>query len=204
MVRQMIEYLYTLDYKADVSPPKPAVAPAAQQECSNVAEINNGGPGKETSPHSHKDSEEDQELKSQPPETPETSGDITRPLIFHILMYSLADRMMINGLKALACENVKAELLVNFEPKEFPNAIRTIYQSTPRSDRELRNLAAFTTMQNLDSLRPCGKKTQSIFNREFFVSVPHFPLDLLESILDSETLRAYLPIQGRSTYRYRP
>ena len=67
-------------------------------------------------------------------------------LCFHILMYSLADRLFIEGLKALSKENVEHELVQRLDVSSFTEAISEIYRSTPIHDRGLRDLAIKTTI----------------------------------------------------------
>ncbi|KAJ5577947.1 uncharacterized protein N7459_006911 [Penicillium hispanicum] len=201
LVRQMFEYLYKLDYKADVSPPRPEDAFAAQQQYFTVAETNNSR-DKEISTSPQKDSAEGHELQSQPPGAPETFGNITRPLIFHILMYSLADRMMINGLKDLARENVKKELLDNFRPRVFPSAVLAVYRTTPESDRGLRDLFVIFAILNLESVRFRHHPADSMLSYTFLKSVPQFTLDLLVATLDNEAVIRYLPGSVYAMYNY--
>ena len=74
-------------------------------------------------------------------------------LSFHILMYSLADRLFIEGLKALSKENVEHELVQRLDASSFSKAISEIYRSTPIHDRGLRDLAIKTAMNHLTTLR---------------------------------------------------
>jgi hypothetical protein len=46
---------------------------------------------------------------------------------FHILMYSLADRLFIQGLKALSKQNVGRKLVERLDANSFPQAIIEIY-----------------------------------------------------------------------------
>ncbi|KAJ5693928.1 hypothetical protein N7536_004340 [Penicillium majusculum] len=92
------------------------------------------------------------------PEDADTACDI---LSFHILIYSLGDRMFIHGLKALSKENVEKELAKRLDARTFPHAIYEIYSSTPASDRAPRDLVVRITMDNLISLRAGAKKMDS-------------------------------------------
>lgn len=61
--------------------------------------------------------------------------------------------MFIHGLKVLSKENVAKELARPLYARAFPHAIYEIYNPTPSSDRDLRDLAVGITMENLISLR---------------------------------------------------
>ncbi|KAJ6191082.1 hypothetical protein N7519_001103 [Penicillium mononematosum] len=61
-------------------------------------------------------------------------------LSLHILMYSLARRLLIHGLKALSKDKFEKELArVRLDSSTFPHIISGIYGSTPESDRGLRD-----------------------------------------------------------------
>lgn len=92
------------------------------------------------------------------PEDADTACDI---LSFHILIYSLGDRMFIHGPKALSKENVEKELAKQLDAWTFPHAIYEICSSTPASDRAPRDLVVRITMDNLISLRTGAKKMDS-------------------------------------------
>ena len=83
-----------------------------------------------------------------PADLPEDIGILCSILSFYILIYSLADRMFIHGLKALSKENVAKELAQQLEARTFPHAIHEIYSSTPASDRGLRDLVVGITMDD--------------------------------------------------------
>lgn len=87
------------------------------------------------------------------PGTTDDSVHITDPTIFHILMYSLADRLMMEPLKNLSKSKVEKQLLHRFHPTIFPMAINAIYRSTPASDRGLRDMIITITTHNIRELR---------------------------------------------------
>lgn len=78
-------------------------------------------------------------------------------LSFHILMYSLTDRLFIQGLKALSKQNVERELVERLDANSFLRAIIEIYNSTPQNNRGLRDLAVKITMDHLTTLRNAGE-----------------------------------------------
>lgn len=107
-MKRMIEYLYTLDYQVD--PPV-----SASDDCvldKNIivepSEFRVPSNDEQTSPD-RPESEgllDDLNQPFAPSEPSEKATPPFDPLSFHILMYSLADRMFIQGLKALSQQNV--------------------------------------------------------------------------------------------------
>lgn len=77
-------------------------------------------------------------------------------LSFHILMYSLTDRLFIQGLKALSKKKVERELVERLDANSFPRAIIEIYNSTSQDDRGLRDLAVKITMDHLTTTGASG------------------------------------------------
>lgn len=153
----MIEYLYTLNYEVErhaFSSDDCIIKPNALTEVAKFSEL---------SVTSDRVSLPDEVKSTVPP------ADVTKPfgplkpsvdqapeydtLSFHILMYSLADRLFIEGLKALSKENVEHELVQRLDASSFSEAISEIYRSTPIHDRGLRDLAIKTTMNHLTTLR---------------------------------------------------
>ncbi|KAJ5954175.1 hypothetical protein N7501_008454 [Penicillium viridicatum] len=171
LVKGMIDYLYTLDYEVKLPPPEPTLP---QQPDGEKARDNPG----------------------MPANMPEDAGTACGILSFHILMYSLADRMFIHGLKALSKEKVEKELAQRLDARGFPHATYEIYSSTPASDRGLRDLEVRITMDNLVSLRTGAKKMISTeagtveesrpaaFPDSLVSSVPQFSSDLAVAMMN--------------------
>ncbi|ODM20083.1 hypothetical protein SI65_05069 [Aspergillus cristatus] len=160
LVKQMVEYFYTLDYQIPGN-----------------GENTPSQPKREESPG---DADEFLE-SSKPPREPVPTFD---PLCFHILMYSLADRMFIRGLKILSQQNVERELVQQLDAALFPQAIVEIYNSTPPEDRGLRDLAIQYTMKNLTSLRSKGQGAVAAFEDSLLKSAPQFSYDLLVAVMN--------------------
>jgi hypothetical protein len=99
-------------------------------------------------------------------------------------MYSLADRLLIQGLKALSKQNVEQELVERLDANSFPLAVIEIYNSTPQKDRGLRDLAVRITMDHLTTLRNAGESGSAAFKNDLLQSVPQFSYDLLVSIMN--------------------
>jgi hypothetical protein len=156
----MINYFYTLDYSVKHSEPKPVSTSE-----SSVAWEQGTIEGRS-----------------------EGSTDLWEPLSFHILMYSLADRMFINGLETLAHCKFQKELFQPFDSSTFRTAIMEIYNSTPAIDRGLRDHAVGFTMKNIKVLWSEGAQTpgwedQALTN-SLLKSVPQFAYDMLVATLD--------------------
>ncbi|KAL4778453.1 hypothetical protein BJX76DRAFT_352603 [Aspergillus varians] len=182
LVKKMIEYLYTLEYQVESHS---ASSDDSIIHTNTVAE-----------PSEMPDILEKEIL----PDEPETPFNITEPygpqeppvnqapaydpLSFHILMYSLADRLFIEGLKALSKENVEHELVRRLDASSFPEAILEIYRSTPTHDRGLRDLAVKTTMNHLTALRASDELTTVVLQNSLLESLPQFSYDLLLAMMD--------------------
>ncbi|KAJ5148549.1 hypothetical protein N7448_000127 [Penicillium atrosanguineum] len=85
---------------------------------------------------------------SNPDDLVEDSVTSYNPLSFHILIYSLAGRLFMKGLKALSKDKVEGELAHRLDPSTFPTS-----NSTPASHWGLRDLAVGMTMNHLTKLR---------------------------------------------------
>ena len=152
-MKQMIEYLYTLDY--DIEPDASSNNYISHEdtitEFSELPIISENaslpsGTGRERSPANIAE-------PSCSPNAPINQTAKCDALLFHISMYSLADRLLMEGLKALAMDYVEHELVQRLDASSFPEAISEIYLSTPSHDRGLRDLAIKTTMNHLTTLR---------------------------------------------------
>ncbi|OJZ79482.1 hypothetical protein ASPFODRAFT_201375 [Aspergillus luchuensis CBS 106.47] len=164
LMKQAIEYLYTLDY----------------QVISHNTTKRSHGHGNGSSLTSST-----RETTNQSPDTTD-AGDTTPmldPLSFHILMYSLADRLLITGLKALTKKKVEHEMGQRLDATSFPQAVLDIYNSTPKSDRGLRDLAVDITMRNLTTLRRKDDAADAILQETLLDSVPQFARDLLIAMM---------------------
>lgn len=101
-------------------------------------------------------------------------------------MYSLADRMFIEGLKALSNQKAERELIDSLDANSFPGAIFEIYNSTPADDRGLRDMAVRVTMDHLTKLRRGNEEVPVTFENSLLKSVPQFCFDLLVAIMDKD------------------
>jgi hypothetical protein len=184
----MIEYLYTLDYHLEVHSP-------------------------ETELPRHPDGENTENSLEEPGDTDENAATACNTLSLHILMYSLADRLLIHGLKALSKDKFEEELArVRLDSSTFPHIISGIYSSTPESDRGLRDLAVNMTMDNLAALRTAagtGEEPGSMaFPDSLAKSTPQFSSDLVVGMMNRTvaevlTLRSTLEETRKAEARLR-
>ncbi|OJJ83803.1 BTB/POZ domain-containing protein [Aspergillus glaucus CBS 516.65] len=176
LVKQMIEYFYTLDYQVRSFLAAPDRSVLNRNVPENEERTSSQYKREEPSDNADKFLGLSKLLGEQAP--------TFDPLCFHVLMYSLADRMFIRGLKVLSQENVKQELVQQLDAVSFPQAIFEIYNSTPPDDRGLRDLAIQYTMNNLTSLRSEEEGAPAAFGDNLLKSVPQFSYDLLVAVMN--------------------
>lgn len=175
LIKQMIKYLYTLDYEADTY-----IAPSEGDE----SIIAHSSGLEEEIPSTLPEGEMPQSDLNGVSDVSRGPSPIPDPLSFHILMYTLADRLFIQGLKALSKQNVERELVERLDANSFPLAVIEIYNSTPQKDRGLRDLAVKITMDHLTTLRNAGESGPAAFQNDLLQSVPQFSYDLLVAIVN--------------------
>ncbi|KAJ5092126.1 hypothetical protein NUU61_006996, partial [Penicillium alfredii] len=126
LVQQVVEYLYTLDYRVDPKD-ESAGGPSMFKEKEKV--IENPMP-KSSKGNVFIQDEKVQQNKStanQPGKQPETeTSEGWHLLFFPITMYSLADRMLIEGLKTPPKSKFEGELHQKLDLDFFPDMIRDI------------------------------------------------------------------------------
>lgn len=74
------------------------------------------------------------------------------PLIFHVKVYSIADKYDVPMLKSLARGKFEKAVKTCWDMDDLPHAITEIYSSTPRTDRGLRELVVETVCKHKDTL----------------------------------------------------
>lgn len=180
LVERMIDYLYSLDYQI-----KDCLADSDHHslEKASISRDFEGATTLTESDFQNAESGIDEDSLSKPAEL-ENSNTSFDPLSFHILMYSLADRMFIEGLKALSKDKLERGLVQRLDANTFPSAIMEIYNSTPASDRGLRDLAVKITLDHLTELRTSDETTHLAFPNSLVELVPQFSSDLLVSVMD--------------------
>lgn len=116
---------------------------------------------------------------------------ISDTLSFHILMYSLADRMFIEGLKSLSKAKANQELTRQINLETFTHAITEIYNSTPGSDRGLQDMAIKLTMDNLMLLGRMRRWSEQgslplKLPDGLMKTIPQFSYDLAVAMMDQK------------------
>lgn len=183
LVKQMINYFYTLDYYVDIgdsSSDQPHTGEESLMLDSELETFVND----EAVPYRPSEKEMGIGNTCGLDKVPEASEAVWGPLSFHILMYALADRMFIEGLKTLSRNKVERELRQRLDPNSFPAAISEIYNSTPAADRGLRDLAVRMTMDHLTELRLENPASPSALHNGLLQSVPQYSYDLLVASID--------------------
>ncbi|KAJ5398963.1 hypothetical protein N7465_009452 [Penicillium sp. CMV-2018d] len=180
LVHEMIEYFYTLDYLVNTLFSASETSNSSESPAANVSEAKNSFVEEDIPNQQQGDKGNASHPDSAPKDLP-TSFD---PLSFHILMYSLADRLFIQGLKALSNQKAERELIERLDAVSFPRAIFEIYNSTPPDDRGLRDMAVRVTMDHLTMLRSEDEAVPMTFQNNLLESVPQFCFDLLVVTMD--------------------
>ncbi|RDH26359.1 hypothetical protein BDQ94DRAFT_178035 [Aspergillus welwitschiae] len=160
LMKQAIEYLYTLDYQviSHNTTKRSHGHGNGSSLTSSSRQIPNGEVVTSTLQGAR-------ETSNQSPDTTD-AGDTTRmldPLSSHIQIYSLADRLLITGLNALAQKKVEHEMVQRLDATSFPQAVLEIYNSTPKSDRD--------------------ETADAILQDTLLDSVPQFARDLLIAMM---------------------
>jgi hypothetical protein len=120
-----------------------------------------------------------------------TSTQYYDPVSFHILMYSLADRLIIHGLKSLSKIKVKKELIQSLlDENAFRKAVVETYNSTPEHDRGLRDLIVDITTDHLSDLRQ-ETSAPAALQDSLFKEVPEYAYDLLRAMINKNVKRNY-------------
>lgn len=74
------------------------------------------------------------------------------PVILHTKVYAFADKYIIPGLKAAALANYADTSEESWNTPEFSTSIKLIYETTPPTDLDLRNLATMRAANNATTL----------------------------------------------------
>ncbi|CAG8377666.1 unnamed protein product [Penicillium salamii] len=193
LVRGMIEYLYTSGYRMGTFSSPPDSSNSKETPCTDTS----GPPyffADEDAPCEQREGEEDNSSTSQLHDAKEYLQTAVDPLSFHILMYSLADRMFIEGLKTVSSEKVEQGLIQLSDLTSFARAIEYIYNSTPAEVRGLRDIAVRVTMNRLAALQREYEGVPVILKKTLPQSVPQFCYDLLVAFMDRALINQEHPL----------
>ncbi|CAG8175885.1 unnamed protein product [Penicillium salamii] len=191
LVRGMIEYLYTSDYRMVTLSLTPNGHTSSNTPLPDASEADDIV-ADEHALCQQLQGEEAKDSASQLGDAKEYPQAAVDPLSFHILMYSLADRMFIEGLKDQSSRKAEQELNQQLIEKVdqclLPRAIVEIYSSTPAGVRGLRDIAVRVTMARLAKLNRMGcSGLGEILKNGLLDPVPQFCFDLLVAIMDNNS-----------------
>ncbi|RYP48289.1 hypothetical protein DL768_005799 [Monosporascus sp. mg162] len=111
-------------------------------------------------------------------------------MIFNAQVYSLADKYIIPTLKAQAKEKFKTAISTGWAMDDFPLAIAEVYNSTPESDRDLRDLTVEIARTNINPLR------ENELFRDALRDIPAFAAEMVISISATH-------MKAQKTYKFR-
>ena len=182
LIKKMLEFLYTLEYTVDV---EACIAEegAAEEEVTAKAAVEEA---------TIREATVETNLTIRPSDSSlgESSKSLTHtvetydPLSFHVLMYALADRLLINGLKAASKNYFRDGLMERLDSQSFPPAVLEVYRSTPEHDRGLRDLVIEVTMDHLMTLRDPQGPGSGVLQNDLLQQIPEFAYDLSVAMMD--------------------
>ena len=111
-----------------------------------------------------------EDTKAEPP--PHIS-----PLQLHAQMFALGDRYDISGLRDVAVKKYSSRCAIS-EPLEIIGSVYDIYERTPTSIRQLRNLACIRMRDHLPKMLD-EEGVRTVYQR-VLIEVPEFSRDLLD------------------------
>jgi len=79
-------------------------------------------------------------------------ADSMEPLSFNTHVYAIADKYDIHELKELAKDKFEGLVKEQWKEDAFPEALRAVYETTPVTDRGLRDIAAQVAYDNITEL----------------------------------------------------
>lgn len=177
----MLEFLYTLEYTVGV---EGCISEGSGEEKVSVEAANGEAiipeATVETTLTTNLSASSLGESSKSPIHTVETYD----PLSFHVLMYSLADRLLIDGLKAASKIYFYDRLMERLDSQSFPLAVLEVYRSTPQHDRGLRDLIIKVTMRHLMILRDPQEPDTGALQNDLLQQVPDFAYDLSVAMMD--------------------
>ena len=104
-------------------------------------------------------------------------------MVFNAQVYGLADKYAIPALKSHACETFRAAIVSGWATEDIPSAVAEVYNSTPESDRGLRDQIVEVANANI------GKLLETWSFRDMLKETPCFALDMAVSLSGSNENR---------------
>ncbi|RYP78958.1 hypothetical protein DL770_006798 [Monosporascus sp. CRB-9-2] len=113
-------------------------------------------------------------------------------MVFNAQVYSLADKYIIPTLKDQAREKFRTAISTGWAMDDFPLAIAEVYNSTPESDRGLRDPTVEIARTNINKLRG-----NELF-RDALKEIPTFAAEMVISV--SENMKGQTTQKTQKTY----
>ncbi|GAB0137877.1 hypothetical protein EsDP_00006130 [Epichloe bromicola] len=116
-------------------------------------------------------------------------------MLYDAQVYQAADKYDIPALKKHARQKFKSAISTGWSLDDFPGAITAAYDSTPPTDRGLRDLIVATSCEHMKELLENG-----LF-RELLRKIPDFAADLIPSLCENISLSVQQRYNGRSKWK---
>jgi DNA-directed RNA polymerase subunit RPC12/RpoP len=104
-------------------------------------------------------------------------------MIFNTQVYGLADKYIIPALKSLALEKFRMDISSGWAMDDFPLTVSEAYNSTPETDRALRDLVVEISTANINKL------LENELFRGVLRETPGFAVDMVNSLSSSRQNR---------------
>lgn len=107
----------------------------------------------------------------------------------HAHMYSLADRLMATGLMEFSKAKFRKSITYPYGRGSFPDVVKIVYQSTPETNRDLRDMVLAATMASLTrGRRNSTSPLFCTFENELLLEVPQFCYDLCVALVGQKSI----------------
>ncbi|KAK2795846.1 hypothetical protein FQN52_003696 [Onygenales sp. PD_12] len=113
-----------------------------------------------------------------------SSAPLGATISFHILMYGLADRLMIASLKQYTKHQLRTELHRSSSLTEFRRAVTEVYETTPEHEVGLKHLVVSVAVDKLPAYRHSAPGEEMVLADDWLKTVPAFMVDLLAALMD--------------------
>ncbi|KAK2803075.1 hypothetical protein FQN50_007156 [Emmonsiellopsis sp. PD_5] len=113
-----------------------------------------------------------------------SSAPLGDTISFHILMYGLADRLMIASLKQYTKHQLRTELHRSTGLDEFRRAVTEVYETTPEHEVGLKHLVVSVAVNKLPAYRHPAPGEEMVLADDWLKTVPGFMADLLSALMD--------------------
>lgn len=204
IVEKMIRFIYTTRYTDEVPVPDDDVSQTqdvlvtttpvseAKKKSAATTTTKKKSTAKVANPTSSKKKSTSKIMNPQPPEDAILStgpnGDRScvtdiSPFITNAMVYSIAKKYQIPGLKAVATERYKEAISKHWHIRAFVESMCCVYEDGMGSDKPLRDIMIDAVLRNIIELMTCDPFL------EFLREEPELGVDILQRCLD----QGYLP-----------